>query len=301
MNEEQQKFLEYIKAKLKEKRTTRQPTFRMKEEVFFELRYDPERPLDYPDIRIAKELMPEDRRLSKENYYSAIGTTSGNVRKTIKGIYQKEMEADGLSFHKRKKGEDGAWQPIYNWLWNYKFPRWQVDKYWQLLQQKVKDFNFEWIRFVPPTEILETDRMMKASSSQPIKSKIPQKIPVNQQLLMSVDLPNKDSYLLLLNRGLNSRFFVCPSAVAADNHIVKTPIFLPLKGSELDRIEFSDMGKEEYLAIVLDRPLEVEWLQLNEEDPFPSCEPDRMMELWQQLEGRTDWRVYYEAFEVVEE
>jgi hypothetical protein len=268
------------------------------------LRYSPERPLDYEDKEIAEKLMPEDPRLGKENYSASITTTSGNVRKAIEGVYKKEMEADGLSFPKRKKGERGAWEPIYNWLWNYKFPRWQVDEYWQLLQQKVKDFNFEWMGLVPEGFGMSTDRGMVFQNKRQPQAKSPKKVPAKKPLLMSIDLLDKESYLLLLNRGLNTRYLVCPSwAFAPNSRVVQRPIFLPQAGAwaEEDKIKFDTPGKEEYLAIVLDRPLEVEWLQLNEDDPFPSCEPDRMMELWRQLEGRNDWRVYYEAFEVVEE
>lgn len=297
MNEEQQKFLEYIKAQLKG-----QPKFGLREEVFFPLRYDPERPLDYEDKEIAKELMPEDPRLGKENYSASITTTSGNVRKAIEAVYKKEMEADGLSFPKRKKGERGAWEPIYKWLWNYKFPRWAYPVIWKNFQEKAQKVSFEWLKFFKEgEEILTYNSRLKLPSAQPPKKP---SIIVNERQLMSIDLPDFNGYLLLLNKG--SDYVVCPSKAFATNYQINGKLTLPQPETPAKKqgimFTYEDLRIEEFTAIALDRPLDLAWLDVNNtEEMAARLTPDRMMELWQQLEGRTDWRVYYEAFEVVEE
>lgn len=250
---------------------------------------------------------PENRKKKNKDIPALVANKQAALREAIALLdktYKKEMNADGFILPEPHPGKKDIWKIVDKWLWNYKFPRWQVDKYWQLLQQKVKDFNLEWMGLVPEGLGMGTDRGMVFENKRQPQAKTLKKVPAKKPLLMSIDLSDKESYLLLLNRGLNTRYLVCPSwAFAPNSQVVQRPIILPQTGAwaEEDKIKFDAPGKEEYLAIVLDRPLEVEWLQLNEEDPFPSCEPDRMMELWRQLEGRNDWRVYYEAFEVVEE
>lgn len=196
-----------------------------------------------------------------------------------------EKELNDLKNTERGKGN--IWQIVFKWLWNYKFPRWQMGWIWQNLQNQA-NISPNWLNFVPTG----TDRGMVFRQ---------EKLQVNQRYDLKVDLP-REAYLILLNQGLDTRFLVCPSlAFAPEYKIVETPIWLPqnLALATEDKIYFDAPGKEEYLAILLEKPLDIDWLKLSDRDPFPSWESNEIIQLWEALGKQSNWQIFYRQVEIV--
>jgi hypothetical protein len=111
--------------------------------------------------------------------------------------------------------------------------------------------------------------------------------------------------LLLLNRSQQGQILLCPSSAYAPNAIVeKSPIWLPQKdawaGDSEEKFVFGEVGKEEFLAIVLEKPLSLPWLTPHEDEALPEWNAERMKELFEQLEKQGNWQVFYQSFEVRE-
>ena len=69
---------------------------------------------------------------------TAINFPQGDIQKTQKtvieeivNLYKLELESDkqdSQSWINVKRGQRGIWQQVYDWLWKYKFPRWELDR-----------------------------------------------------------------------------------------------------------------------------------------------------------------------------
>lgn len=182
-------------------------------------------------------------------------------------------------------------------------------KYWKILQSQAKSAP-NWLRFLTAEEKavllaeLAKDKSLIVPSPPPSVLKIKSKITANQSLWMVIDLPFKNYQLLLLNRSQQGQVLLCPSSAYAPNAIVdKSPLFLPQKDAwALDSEEkfmFGEVGKEEFLAIVLEKPLSLPWLTPREEEALPEWNAERMKELFELLEEPGNWQVFYQSFEVV--
>jgi len=64
-------------------------------------------------------------------------------------------------------------------------------------------------------------------------------------------------------------------------------------------INFDTPGKEEFVGIVLDEDLDFDWLDLREDNHAPTWDETRLSQLWSYLEGKENWQVFYQDFEVV--
>jgi hypothetical protein len=324
MTREQVKFLNDIAAELKT-----QPGFNDVEQLFFPLRFDKNRPVAVQHKEIAEKLMPKDPLLGGVNYVTSIGTTVQNIvsgmvgriekkyiskdtkketiKPAIKGLYEAEMRADGVdvdSLLNGKKGEKGTWEVVYDWLWNHKYLRWLEANSWKILQNKAKS-DCPWIQFIPPQEIASKTRIPKRPSPPPSAQKSPSTIPVNEKLLMVVDLAYPNYQLLLFNRSAEGQYLLCPSLSFAPKGLIdKPPILLPQKDSWADENQewftFEVLGEEEFLAIALEKPLNLDWLVPRDEDPLPECTGSRFKELFDKLEQQENCHVFYQSFEVVE-
>jgi hypothetical protein len=134
-------------------------------------------------------------------------------------------------------------------------------------------------------------------------------IPINQSLWMAIDLelqPDKNYQLLLLNRSQDGESLLCPSSAFAPNALIdKPPILLPQKDSWAAQAEnpinfkFGKLETEEFLAIVLDKPLDLPWLTPRKEQAIPQWRAERIQELFEALEQQENWQVFYQSFEVV--
>jgi hypothetical protein len=263
--------------------------------AFFLRRFDPEN---------RKKINKEIAALVKEDLGAYAESKKGETLRLAIALldetYKKEMNADKCILPEGQKGKKDIWKIVYQWLWETKFPRWAYPVIWKKFQEKAQKVSFEWLNFFK-----EGEEMLAYNSR--LKLPQPQKKPsiiVNEPQLMSVDLPDFNGYLLLLNKG--SDYVVCPSKAFATNYQINGKLTLPQPETPAKKqgvmFTYEDLRIEEFTAIALDRPLNLTWLDVNNtEEMAAHLTPDRMMELWRQLEGRNDWRVYYEAFEVVEE
>ncbi len=334
MTPEQVKFLNDITAELKT-----QPGFNDREQLFFPLRFDKNRPFAVQHKEIAEKLMPKDPLLSGVNYVTSIGTTVQNIvsgmvgrlkkediseketKKTIKseketkkpikpaikGLYEAEMRADGVdvdSLLNREAGERGSWEVVYDWLWSHKYLRWLEANSWEILQNKAKS-DYPWIQFIPAQEIGSKTRTPKRPLPPPSAQKFPSTIPVNNPLSMVVDLAYPNYQLLLFNRSAEGQYLLCPSLSFAPKGLIdKPPILLPQKDSWADENQewftFEVLGEEEFLAIALEKPLNLDWLVPRDDDSLPECTGSRFKELFDKLEQQENCHLFYQSFEVVE-
>lgn len=328
MTPEEEKFLNEIARQLKE-----QPRFNDVEELFFPLRFDKNLPTLYKHTDIAENLMrPEGSKLPPDFYAKSITQTVQNIvnimigrlekkytsriakeetiKPAIKGIYEAEMIADGVdvnSLLNKAPGEKGNWEVVYKWLWDHKYPRWLDQNYWSILQERAKTVS-SWIQFKTEAEMEDMLGVNKAL----IHPKVPvsvqknqQTVPVNQPLWMTIDLEFYNYQLLLLNRSLEAQCLLCPSFAYAPNPIIdKPPILFPQKDSLADqnkeKFMFGDIGKEEFLAIAVEKPLNLPWLTPKQEEALPEWNAERIKELFEQLAQQDNWQIFYQSFEVVE-
>lgn len=316
MTPEQEKFLSDIVAELKT-----QPGFNDRELLFFPLRFDKHRPVAVQHQEIAEQLMPKDPFLGSVNYVSSIGTTVQNIvsgmvgrletkhKKAISGLYEAEMRADEVdvdSLLNGKQGEGSPWKVVYDWLWNKKYLRWIDENGWQILQEKAISAP-DWIQFKSQQQMASAKRAPKRRSPPASAQKVASKIPAHEALWMVVDLAYSNYQLLLFNRSAEGQYLLCPSLEFAPNAMIKKPpILLPQKSpwyddpDEKENFTFEVVGQEEFLAIVLEKPLKLDWLTPREEDSLPECNGQRFKELFDELEQQEKWQVFYQSFEVVE-
>lgn len=306
MTPEQEKFLDEIAAELK---TQPGLELREREEVFFPLRYDKNRPVTFQHLQIAQELMPQDPRIGRGDYATSIGTTEQNVVRAIVNLYQEEMEQDRVNiniFLNGQKRPRGSWREIYHWLWKHKYLRWLDKNGWQILQEKAMSAT-DWIQFKSQQEMASAKRAPKRRPPPASAQKVASKIPAHEALLMEVNLAYSNYQLLLFNRSAEGQYLLCPSLEFAPNGMIdKPPILLPQQGSyaddydEKENFTFEVIGQEEFLAIVLEKPLKLDWLTPREEDSLPECNGKRFKELFDELEQQENWQVFYQSFQVVE-
>jgi hypothetical protein len=174
--------------------------------------------------------------------------------------------------------------------------------FWEFLRTKAKS-RPNWLQFLTEAEKTALLGVNKGPILPPPPEKFRSRIPANQSLWMRIDLDFASHQLLLLNRSQQGQCLLCPSSAYAPNYIMdKSPIVLPQKnawaGESEERFVFGEAGKEEFLAIVLEKPLSLAWLSPSEEEALPEWNADRIKELFEQLEQAGNWQVFYQSFEV---
>ncbi len=172
--------------------------------------------------------------------------------------------------------------------------------FWQFLQENAKS-SPNWLLFF--TE--ENLKIAKKQTSPPSVQKNTQTIPANKSLWMLINLDFTNYQLLLFNRSEQELCLLCPSSGYAPNSIIEeSPILLPLKNSWADEnnsnFEFGT-GKEEFLAIALEKPLSLLWLTPRPEEERPELNAKRIKELSKQLRQQDNLQVFYQSFQVVEQ
>lgn len=283
----EQQFISEIADELFEKENGQETD----NEVLFRLRFN----RDNYELPNQKDTAEKDINKLME----LAGFKAKNIQRILRSVidvildkYSEEMsgnisEKELNDLQNTERGKGNIWQIVFKWLWNYKFPQWQMDWIWENLQSQAK-ISPNWLNFVP----IGTDRGMVFRQ---------EKLQVNQKYEMKVDL-QREAYLVLLNRGLDTRFLVCPSlAFAPEYKIVETPIWLPQNQAlaNEDKISFDAPGKEEYLAILLETPLDIDWLKPSDRDPFPSWQSNEIIQLWEALAKQSNWQVFYRQVEIV--
>ena len=185
-----------------------------------------------------------------------------------------------------------------------KYPQAVQTKFWEFLRTKAKS-RTNWLQFLTEAEKAALLGVNKGLILPPPPEKIRSRIPTNQSLWMIIDLDFASHQLLLFNSSQQGQCLLCPSSAYAPNYIMeKSPILLPQKdawaGESKEKFVFREAGKEEFLAIVLEKPLSLLWLTPSEKEALPEWNADRIKELFEQLEQQGDWQVFYQSFEVVE-
>ena len=125
---------------------------------------------------------------------------------------------------------------------------------------------------------------------------------------MAIDFQVNNHQLLLLNRSQDGQYLLYPSSAYAPSSIIeKPPILLPQKDSWAGQDEgqtnfiFDHLGKEEFLAIALEKPLNLPWLNPRREDEqLIEWNGKGIKELFEELEKQNNWQVFYQSFDVVE-
>jgi tetratricopeptide (TPR) repeat protein len=176
---------------------------------------------------------------------------------------------------------------------------------WQILKKQAKSPP-NWLQFLTEEEMASVQRGTRSlilPTPPPSVQKNTLTIPANQSLWMVLDLEFHNSQLLLLNRSQHGQALLCPSSAYAPNHIIENPpILLPQKdalaGKSNEKFVFEEVGKEEFLAIVLEKPLSLHWLTPREEEALPEWNAERIKELFEQLDKQDNWQVFYQSFEV---
>ncbi len=260
------------------------------EKCFFKLRFDPE------NEQLDNQNKNNNDIVSLMN--QKLGYSSSNIQRlqtkviqTLVNQYEQQMKADELdieSIRNPKRGDKGIWKEVYSWLWEYQFPRYL----WEKLRKEADKKNQDWIRFVDDSSLVSSEREFIIKTAK----KEPKTIPINQSLDLEIKVdPDYCNYhLLLFNQNLKGFHLICPTEIfAPKSQIEETPWSMPTEGS----ITFITTGTEEFLGIVIEQPLELEWLKLSENLQF---EPKHLVKLWEQLEKNQNRRLFYQSFEVIE-
>ena len=282
---------DFLQAKEKELFPEDERGSKQREKLLFSLRFHPD---NYQQQH--RELAREIKKQLGEDCQNAIGTHIKNVLKTIVAKHQTQMEADGLDtkvLFNLKPGKHGAWKKVYQWLWKQEFPRWLTDWWWSKLQEKAESTT-NWLKFYPPN--FDLKKLIVPLAKEEVKATITVNTPHQIQLA----LPYPNCYLLLFNRGLNTRYCLCPSqAFAPMNKLPREKIKLPQDGAMCPDIRFDAAGKEEFLAILVEKEVSLPWLIPSEANPAPEWNGEQLQQLWEFLQQQ-DWQVFYQIFEVVD-
>ncbi len=243
------------------------------------------------------------RLLNKENILNGTITSTTRVTqlrtditKKIKQTFESEMKADiqerielipGRQGHPEKG--NAPHEVASDWLWNYKYPRWLVDRGLQSLIARAKK-NSDWINFIP------IDESNKGIKGHPRPQPSQPTIKLESSSFMSIKLPKSEGYFLLLNRGFVTRFFLCPSQDYAPNtKIDEEEMLIPQEDAECVNIFFDEIGKEEFIGIWVNKDLKLPWGQ---EESLPECTPERINHLLAELKA-SQCQVFYKSFNVV--
>lgn len=277
-----------------------------------ELQYETFKERFYPNnytlksIEIAKGLSQRH----KQDYESGINQYIKEVIKKIYRVFREELAQDGITEQELGLGKgtpgrktsntESPWRIAYKWLWEKKYYCWLQDYIWNDWQQRAPH-NVDWIEFCDrPSEY--ASKGMKIPQALPKES-----LPINTPLSLKINLDSSGSYLLLFNRGLDNqgnitRYLVTPSqAFAPIYQLAEKTILIPQQNAMLydDGIEFDTVGKEEYIGIVIDKALNLPWLNPDPQNPVLEWQGMHLEQLWEQLRNLDNWRVFYQDFDVV--
>ena len=229
--------------------------------LIFQLRFNPEnKELDHQEIAV---------RLKKkinENISDRIGTELQYIIKALVNKFHAQMIEDEVNFEllqSTKRGEHGKWLVVYDWLWQKYFPRWSLETQWQNLVAKA-DKTDDWLQV---KEVTSVERDWK-------KPQLPKPtIPLGAEINLIVNWLGGNRYLLLLNQGTSgNKFCFCPSKYfAPSNQFSQQEMRLPQDDVE-NPLYFEDVGKEHFLGIVMEQPLDLAWLRPNGEELVPALD-----------------------------
>jgi hypothetical protein len=257
-------------------------------------RFDPDR----YQIR-SRDLAEKLSHTEGKDYVSGVNQHIKEVIKKIDRIFRDELERDGITEQQqghrgaKRADEQSPWQKYYQWLWEIKYDRWLQEYIWESWK-KTAETNIVWMEFC--------DRYCPKAMTIP-QALPKQTIPVNTPLNLKINL-DSPGYLLLFNRGVDelgnqTKYLVTPSqAFAPSYQLMENSILLPLEDAMSHNIDFNAVGKEEYIGIVIDKALDLPWLNPSPEQPVLEWQGKHLEQVWQQLHGNKS-RVFYRDFNIV--
>jgi len=290
------KFIEEIANSLFPDQT---PAAAEEHRCLFRLRFHPENyqlknnPNNNDDQTIASLIKQELNCLPTD-----IQKRLAEVIKEVVNQYQLELDSDkqeSQNWSNAGRGKRGIWREVYQWLWEYKYPRWELDHlFWEPLKKQVEDEN--WIKIKPEAE----------RNWELLELPEPEPLPVGEPLFITIKLPPESRYLLLLHRGLTQRCFLCPSYVfapqyRADENVIRLPQTESYWYQQKKMgIRLTTPGTDGYIAIALKEALDFDWLKPTRQEFIPNWTSDRMEQLLGWLrDNSSSWQGCYQEFKVV--
>jgi hypothetical protein len=260
--------------------------------LIFQLRFDPKyHPENGIEGRNNQGIAKLVQKQLNEDVSHRIGTDLQWVVKTLVSEFEPQMKQDGVDIEfltAGNKGEKGKWLVVYDWLGQKHFPRWLLEKQWQELVDKAEKVD-DWL------QVKSVERTLRMP--EPRQSTVPLKTEV--YLLVNLNWVNR--YLLLLYQGTDGiKYCLCPSkGFAPSGELSEQEMYLPQTGAMTKSMVFEEVGKEHFLAIVLEQSLELPWLRPNDGEPVPSLNANRLNELLEKLEQQGNSQLFYKSFDVV--
>lgn len=261
------------------------PTATQVRKLIFQLRFYPEnKELDHKEItKLLKEQLKEDVTIYISNELKEI------IRALVK-VFETQMIADDVNVEfltASKPGEKGKPDKVYDWLWDKHYPRWSLEKQWQELVAKA-DKTDDWLQVEELTPI-----------HRDFKKHLPPTINLDAEINLLVNWSGESCYFLLLNQGTSgNKFCLCPSRDFAPCYeLSERQMSFPQQGAK--SLSFDSKGKEHFLGIVMEKPLDLAWLRPNSQETVPALDVDRLNELLEKLEQQGNWQMFYKSFEVV--
>jgi hypothetical protein len=260
--------------------------------LLFQLRFDPKfHPQNVKEGLSNKQIYSMVKEQLSKGSSLPTGTDLKFLIRTVADAFETQMLQDGVDIEFLKSdepGKDGKWQVVYDWLWQKYFPRWLLEQQWQELVAKADKVD-DWLQVTPGERTL---RMPEPRQST---------IPLKTEVYLLVNLNWVNRFFLLLYQGTDGKkYCLCPSkGFAPSSELSEQKMYLPQRDAEELSMYFQDAGKEHFLGIVMEKPLDLLWLRPNAQEPVPSLGANRLNELWKNLEQQGDWQMFYKSFDVV--
>ena len=247
-----------------------------------------------------------------------IDPTISTVNRKIRNSFAREIQSAGIPLEcltrNRDDGrpaneEDQPWRVVFEWLWSFKYITWVEDYIWNQWKQAATPNN-QWIDFSDGAKGLK----IPAPEATPI-------LPKDTPLSVRININKPGSYLLLFNRGLKipteetqeevmTKYLIAPSqGFAPNSQLTEARMLMPQEGSmaadnnmkfEFDAASTDEYSVlEEYVAILVDRELDLEWLRPNPSNSVLEWNGKHLEQLWNQLQEQ-NIQVFHREFEVQE-
>ncbi|ACB51534.1 unknown [Crocosphaera subtropica ATCC 51142] len=297
-------FLEYVAKKIFPGNTRSEIQYHL----FIE-RFTPNNcftPNNYPlsHTEIARILSQRENEPGK--YENGLQQNIKEIIKKINSVFREQLMADGITETqlglgdkkgkpgRKKASESSPWQIIYDWLWNGPYFDWVQDYIWETWKQEAQS-NTNWMQF---QEI--GAKGMKIPKGEPTK-----KLSILTPLCLKIELNCSGNYLILFNRGKDkqgniTQNLITPSQAFAPNYqLIEKSVLIPQPNAVCGDIQFDAEGKEEYIGIVTDSPLELSRLNAKPDELALQWKAKHLEEIWKQLNGKNNWHIFYGQFEIV--
>lgn len=256
--------------------------------LIFQLRFNPEN-----KECSNKEIAATVKKQLKDTVTIHENNELKEIIRALVNKFEAQMTKDEVDVEYLKSnepGQKGKWKLVYEWLWQQYFPRWSLETQWQELVAKA-DKTDDWLQVKELTPV--TRDYGKLQLPKPT-------IPLKARINLIVNWRGENRYLLLLNQGTSGdKFCLCPSKLfAPSNQLSQQEMCLP-QDDVKHPLFFTDQGKEHFLGIVMEEPLDLAWLRPNGEEVVPALDAGRLHELLEKLELQGNWQMFYKSFEVV--